>query len=329
MNKNLFFASGPLPSKINIEIAYSHRSQKFKDLFKKCKLKLENQLNRKVLFIQGSASLAIECILSSITINKRILIISNGQFGERSSELFKKYSKKIIIVNNEIDAKKYLNKKIDFFYITQFETSNSKYNDCNNLVKICKSNKIISIVDCVSSYPYYKHPDCDISILSSAKQIGGLPVMGIVTYKPNIERILLDSNEYPGSLSLKKYIIYARENQTPHTSLIPQFISLLRKLDKLNKRTINKQKELINSNSKLFSDLKDIIIGEQISPVITFKVKDIKKCQLFFKKYNIEPYYNNKYMQNTIQCGMYNYSDKKIYIRLHKIIKDAIKKGII
>ena len=103
-------------------------------------------------------------------------------------------------------------------------------------------------------------------------------------------------------------IKYAKNQQTPSTSLIPQFISLDNSLDNMI------TKSQITENCDIF--------GTISKPVLTFKTKNINKLFEIFKKYNIEVYFNPSYMVNTFQISMFNYKNKLYYEMVKEIMDE-------
>jgi aspartate aminotransferase-like enzyme len=285
------YSPGPVPGKWDIDINFSHRSKEFSRLVESVENKLRKtfKLSKEwlIIFTQGSGSSAIETVIQSLQGLMHIKVIENGTFGHRAKELVDKY-------------------KLDNVL---FETSKSLYDD-----NIYRGNNLV-IVDMVSALGYYPIPEnADIVISSSSKILSGLPVMGIVFIK---KKALKYFKKKKGYLDLKTYLdIYDSDKQTPNTPLLPQFISLDKALDNIiTKKQIDKNCEALKIENK---DME--VIGDKC-PVKTIKVKDINKVLNEFKKYNIEVYYNPKYMGNYFQISMFNYRDTKYY----ELIKDILE----
>lgn len=314
-----FFSPGPVPCDLNVSIQYSHRSDGFRTLYKEVKDTIRKELNSKhknILFIQGSATSGIESVLSSLNKRDSILLINNGTFGERATTIAKKYFKTVYNANTVAQAKKYINTKhLDVFLYVQFETSKSINNiKFEALLPLLKKKNIITISDSVSAVGFYDIPKTDIVCTSSSKLLGGIPVLGVVFYNNN----KIFSKE-AGSfyLDIQRYIKSDLHNETPHTSLIPQLLSLK---TNISKRVTKKEIEI---NCKQFTTKKIKIINSKIAPVLTFEApeKDIKKLMKIFKIFNIEPYYNKVYMRNYFQISMFSYHNPYIY----KLINDIIE----
>jgi hypothetical protein len=322
LSERKFYSPGPVPSSEILNIYYSHRSDSFRqdiyDVVSNLGRMVSNKYN--VALIQGSSTSGIECAISS-TVSKDSLFIGldNGIFGARAMAIAKQYTSNIIecktIDELEDQVKKNGNKNPIVFAV-QFETSCSKYNEICIIQDLKKDYDFTFIVDAISAFPYYATPDCDLFIVSSAKQLRGLPVMGIVFYKSNIIDSLVENNFY---LSLKRYIEYGKRFETPNTSLMPQVISLKKHLRGTN---FTVQNYTIRENCKaLHSDiLNKYIINEKYAPVITFGVTKLDILLDSFESYNIFPYFNKSYMGNILQISTFNYTDINYYKILYHIL---------
>lgn len=301
----LIFSPGPVPTEEIIKINFSHRSDEFKKLYKQTKDKLRLMLNipdeYNILFIQGSGTSAIETVLSSLDSQLYPYVVKSGIFGERADIIANRYS----IASYYSNIGKYL-------YYCQFETSQSQYTNLDNMY----DKYDLVIVDSVSSLGFYDLPKADIIIGSSSKILGGLPVMGIVLYNKKAEGYFRNKGDY---LNIIKYIEYDKSNQTPHTSLIPQILSLNNSLGKL----ITKQE--IERNCHVFEGLKEYIVGDNICPVLILKIPNTTQLIQYLINNNIEVYYNPSYMKDYFQISMFNYKDIENYIYVKELIETWLK----
>ena len=94
MNKYLLFTPGPVNIAKNVRAAICkedicHREVDFDRLLQSIENKLlklfelRNRVNYRAVVITGSGTAANEAMLSSVVGDKNILILSNGEFGER------------------------------------------------------------------------------------------------------------------------------------------------------------------------------------------------------------------------------------------------------
>ena len=334
MRDSYLFSPGPVPKKEEIEINFSHRDKEFSDLMVEVKsllLEMAPEYND-VILTQGSASSAIETVFSSLFGKKdKVLILANGAFGNRAASMADYYSNDVEVVNTEEGAMERLSEgDIKYFFAVQFETSLSLYNDLTDHIIFCKNNGVVSIIDAVSAFPFTKVGKPDFLITSSAKQLGGIPVMGVIFYDVNKEYELKETTDY---LSFKKYKQYSLKNQTPHTSLIPQILSLKKSLEDLFSTQIariNFRSAIIANSKDLTEGLEDCILNSPIAPVITFKVKDTKSVVQYLHSKGIKTYFNLFYMKDYIQVSTFNYLESEVpYRELNEVLRGLKEKGLL
>jgi 2-aminoethylphosphonate-pyruvate transaminase len=338
MKHRLLFSPGPIPVNENIDISFSHRDTDFGVMYgevveKLLQLVYDSHYND-VILTQGSASSAIETVLSSVLIpDSKILMLVNGSFGKRAKEMAQFNTANIIIAEDVNDCEDALEteKGITHFFAVQFETSVSKYNHICPLLSICKTQGIVSIVDSVSAFPYYGFTETypDFLITSASKQLGTIPAMGIIFYDKNKNIPLFEKSDY---LNLKKYMEYSLKKQTPHTSLIPQFISLYNQLiAKFYDGTkIRQNRHKIIRNAIILTEgLADNVVNDAISPVVTIQVKNTAEVVRRLNTDGIKVYYNLFYMKDYIQVSTFNYDSIEPYLTLNKYLVEFKKDGLI
>ena len=327
MEDRLLFSPGPVPLEITTRMEYSHRSVGFETLYKSCKEKLEEITGRRILFVQGSASAAIEAVLRHLTGEEpeeyRVAIgmHSNGLFANRAAQLAASMG---MLVKDE--------KEMDLIrpfynagYAVQFETSESRIFDLTSFCDTCKVDGSISVVDSVSAFPYYPLPKADIVILSSAKQLRGLPVLGIIAYREDFIWDFTGQQPKTDYLSLPRIIEYDKKNQTPHTPMMPQFTSLWASLRfGLWKPYVD---EIAKNSRIITTSFKEIVVGEEIAPVITLRVRSQKDVREFLEKRGIEVYFNSSYMVQQIQISTFNYKEHTPYRRLVRNLEICRREG--
>jgi aspartate aminotransferase-like enzyme len=179
----------------------SHRSSNFKELFADTRRLFYEKFpfldDFYIIFIPGSGSVGIESVVYSLE-SKIEKPRYRGRFAERWSNLIDCYN-----YNKSLDETISLE--------VQFETSLSVINNVEN----------IKIVDGISSFPYYNFPStADFFVTCTNKQIGSLVGLSIVFIRKEAVIKLRPSDE--SYLSLRKYIEFAENNQTPYT--FPEFL---------------------------------------------------------------------------------------------------------
>jgi aspartate aminotransferase-like enzyme len=299
-------------------MCFSHRSDEFQELYKEVSERLCHLTGYKnVVFTQGSASSAIETVLSSVLHeDSRLLILVNGEFANRAHKMASFYTKNIEIVQDvpalcrELSAAKY-----DFCFAVQFETSLSIFNELTEAAALCQAQNCHLLSDVVSAFPYYEPPKSKILLATSSKQLRGLPAMGLIFFDDLSDLCLLERSNY---LNLKKYVDYSNKNQTPHTSLIPQFDSLNNALKELD---VAKLRRSVTENAKtLIKGLQSHVLNEQICPVVTFKVSDAHTIVEHLRKAGISIYHNMFYMNYYVQVGCFNYDSPANYEELNDLL---------
>lgn len=313
------FSPGPVPAEYKTELTFSHRSHEFKQLFEDVQHQLVSLSGyRNVAFVQGSASSAIETVLSSVLhADSRLLILINGEFARRASEMAAFYTKHITPVNDIATLEsRLLEEDFDFCFVVQFETSLSIFNNLKRVEELCLERGVHLLADTVSAFPFYEPPKAKIMLSTSSKQLRGLPAMGLIFFNDLEDISLIERSDY---LNLKRYIKYAKEKQTPHTSLIPQFDSLrlsLQNFDLLEHRAVMRRNALA-----LTAGLENAILNDPICPVVTIKVKEAERLVSNLSARGISVYHNFYYMNYYIQVGCFNYADSAVYAELNAYLK--------
>ena len=134
--------------------------------------------NYRAVVITGSGTAANESILSSVVGDKNILILSNGEFGERLYNISKIHNKNTGILKfnwgDQLNLQKidtYLkNNKVDIISMVHHETSSGMLNPIEKIGELSKIHNTMFIVDCVSSAgaELIDVEKCNISFCSSS-----------------------------------------------------------------------------------------------------------------------------------------------------------------
>jgi aspartate aminotransferase-like enzyme len=180
------------------------------------------------------------------------------------------------------------------------------------------------MVDAVSSLGYYHLPDADAIVTSSAKILGGLPVMGIVIVKKDLLNDGHWSYGGPYYLDLRRYVDSAKNGQTPHTSLLPQLISLNNALN----NTIAPETIMRHSQYTANHLTKLERIGDCPAPVLTFKFpKSVNPKKIYNRllDYGIEVYMNPLYHKDQFQISCFSERDIRAYQYMVMVLNYLIK----
>ena len=249
-------------------ISFSHRDKQFIEVYKELKETFSEKFNLQdydILFIGGSGTTAIESVVWS-TLNDIEVSGVGGVFRNKWERLVKTYGK-------EGSSKYYRD-----ILFCQLETSNSSYYE----EIISRWNG--SIVDAISSFPYYDIPKgVNIFVTCVNKQLGGFPGLSIVGVKKSFWNRLKDSDEFT-YLNLRRYHEYGLKNQTPTTTPTQIYEHFLHRLKNFD---IDELRKKINKNSELIVNTigKENTIGDSPCPVITIPKKNIP--EVLARKWNL------------------------------------------
>lgn len=250
MKKLLLFTPGPLNVAQNIRLAaiqkdICHRELDFALLLKSIEEKLllifgvTTTKDYRAVVITGSGTAANESILSSVVGHKKILILSNGEFGERLFKISKGYNKNTFLLDFPWGTpiklsivKQYLqSQKIDFVMMVHHETSSGMLNPLTKISALAKENGALFMVDCVSSAGVeaidMEKNHIAFSSSSSSKAIGSYPGLSCVVGKvTEFEKLRLFGAKTTYLNLYKFYHFLTTVSQTPNTPAIPLFYAL-------------------------------------------------------------------------------------------------------
>ena len=170
MNKYFLFTPGPVNVARNVQEALCkedicHREVEFDRLLQSIENKIlnvfsvHNTSDYRAVVITGSGTAANEAILGSVVGNKNILILSNGEFGDRLYNISKILNKNTFFLEfgwgKKLDLdeiKAYLKSHtIDIVAMVHHETSSGMLNSLEDVGALSKKSGAMFIVDCVSS----------------------------------------------------------------------------------------------------------------------------------------------------------------------------------
>ena len=240
--------------------------------------------------MQGSGTFGVESVLSSsIGKDEKLLILANGAYGERMTDIAKHNKINYVMYTQDYNKKHDLNKIKDILEndkdithvsIVHSETTSGILNDIEEVGKIIKNYNKIFIVDAMSSFggidiPVEKY-DIDFIISSANKCIQGVPGFSFIIAKK--EEILKCKNK-ARSLSLDLYAQWETMNKdgkwrfTSPTHTVLAFNKALDELieeggiEKRYERYFNNNRLLINKMEKL--GFKTYVDLKYQSPIIT------------------------------------------------------------
>ena len=270
MNKYLLFTPGPVNVAENVRVAICkedicHREADFDRLLQSIEGKLlklfeVDSVDYRAVVITGSGTAANESMLSSVVGDKNILILSNGEFGERLHNTSKIHNKNTFLLDfawgegfdlAKIEA--YLKKhNIDVVAMVHHETSSGMLNPLEKVGALSKANGAMFIVDCVSSAgaEVIDMEKCHISFCSSSssKAICSYSGLSFVIGRTEEFEKLKNIPAKTTYLNLFKFYTFIKNfSQTPNTPAVQLFYALKQALDNI----------LNNGVSNHYAELKD------------------------------------------------------------------------
>jgi len=250
MKNFLLFTPGPVNVAKNVRMAVCredicHRETEFECLLQSIENKLlklfeiKNIADYRAVVITGSGTAANESILSSVAGEKNILIISNGEFGERLFRISKVHNKNTFLLEfswgERFDLKiieAYLIKhEIDIVAMVHHETSSGMLNPLEKVGALSKAYGVMYIVDCVSSAgaEVIDMEKCHIAFCSSSssKAIGSYSGLSFVVGKIEEFEKLKYLPVKTTYLNLYKFYHFINTvSQTPNTPAVHLFYAL-------------------------------------------------------------------------------------------------------
>ena len=196
--------------------------------------------------LTGSGTAANESILSSVVGDKNILILSNGEFGERLHAISKIHNKNTFLLNfpwgQGLDLeqiKDHLARhKIDVVAMVHHETSSGILNSLEKVGALVKDSGALYVVDCVSSAGAeaidVKRNNIAFFSSSSSKAIASYPGLSFVIGRASEFEKIKELPVKTAYLNLYKFYTFLKTvYQTPNTPAIPLFYALEQALNNI------------------------------------------------------------------------------------------------
>lgn len=257
ISKQMLLCPGPVMLSDRVRSALlhmdiGHREEEFSDLLDRARLKLSqafgvrNHDKYTSVVITGSGSAANESVLSSLGAGRRILVLTNGEFGERLIDLAEIHQLNVIRFQldwgesfNVSDIEQAIEKaKPDVVAMVHHETSTGMLNPIDAVGKICKKHDKLFYVDAVSSlgaeYVNVEKNNIDFCTASSNKALSSVCGLSFVCGKRTAFESLKDVKSRTSYLSLYKHYHYETKlSQTPNTPAVTAMFALDAALDDL------------------------------------------------------------------------------------------------
>jgi 2-aminoethylphosphonate-pyruvate transaminase len=275
LDKYLLFTPGPVNVGESLRRAICkedicHREPEFDGLLVSIEQKLlslfqiRNRNRYRAVIITGSGTAANEAILSSVVGKGAILILSNGEFGERLYKTSVIHNKRTHLLKQpwgvpfeltQIEA--YLAEyKIDVVAMVHHETCSGMLNPLAKIGALAKANGAIFVVDGVSSVgaEVVDMEACNIAFCSSSssKAVGSYPGLSfIVGRKKQFEKLKRHAAKTTYLNLATFYDFLKGQGQTPNTPAIPLFFALEQALANILLEGVTKRFTRIRDRAEL------------------------------------------------------------------------------
>lgn len=229
----------PVPEQVLLAIAkhpIGHRSGDFSKIIGECNesLKWLHQTSNDVLTLAASGTGAMEAgIINFLSPGDRVLVGSNGKFGQRWGEVAQAYNLNVETITAEwgqpLDPEKFrekleadTEKQIKAVILTHSETSTAVLNDLETINRHVKAHgEALIIVDAVTSLGATNVPvdEWGLDVVGSGSQKGYMipPGLSFVTVSPKAWKAYETAKLPRFYFDLGKYSKTAAKNSTPFT----------------------------------------------------------------------------------------------------------------
>jgi 2-aminoethylphosphonate-pyruvate transaminase len=275
MSENILLTPGPVMVSEAVLSEFSkslifHRYDEFESLFKDTCHQFLKLLNAdpdrfSAVIYTGSGTLANESVLSSaFSANDKVLVISNGDFGERLAHVLTTH--KIPIAHLKLDwftpidlqqvMERFKAEQATAIAMVAMETSTGMLNPVRELSALLKASgqEAQVFVDAVSAIGYEEIDLQNINYMTTVlnKGLEGPPGLSLAC----VDRLSLKPNSAPDSvyLNLHRYLDFGQRHQTPTTPSIPHIRALKVALEQLNHETVAGRKLRYANLTKVLID---------------------------------------------------------------------------
>lgn len=256
------------------DCALSHREESFSTLLQTVQddilriAGISSLSDYTALLITGSGTAANESVLASGTSpDTTVIVLSNGEFGQRLAHISDVYNQTIVIKSNwgeEFDLehlKKLLSSTTSSVMVAMVhhETSTGLLNPVEMVGRICKQYGAKLFVDAISSFAAdpikFEHSGITFLTTSSGKAIASYPGLSVVLGKNDHFREIADYPVRNHYLNLSRFFSEFKTTcQTPNTPAVPLIATLHYCLSKICQEGMTKRHVRLSKLAKYMRD---------------------------------------------------------------------------
>ncbi len=209
-------------------------------------LMLGNTVPNSLIYIASSGTAAMEAVVENcVGPDDHALVINGGAFGHRFCELLEYHHRRYSSIDlkwNESLTAEHLNavdgSKFTMLFVNLHETQTGQLYDIELLSDFCKHNKLLLIVDAIStfladSYDMERY-GIDLTIISSQKGLCLSPGMSFVSFSQRmLDKMSGMSPTASKYFDFKDYLVNIVRGQTPYTPpvlIMYELVDMLKKI---------------------------------------------------------------------------------------------------
>ena len=363
IEKKMLFAPGPVMTTERVKMAalapdICHRRPVFEKLYSDIRNNLLKLFHGEkdeytTVVVSGSGTSSNETVLSSVIEgNKKVLLISNGEFGDRLKNIISCYGIGLNLLEykwaeypdlTEIENELKIDKDVSLISMVHHETSTGMINPVHEVGELARHYNKMYHVDAISAIGgedvNVKRDNIDFCTGVPNKAVGGQTGVSFICVKrASIRRIenIPRRNIY---LNLQHHIREAeKHNQTPNTPSVTMFFTLNEALKELFKEGLDNRIKRYKENAKIIRkglknmNLKFLLSNENyMSNTVTsvFLAKSIEATAFINKMYdNNYVFYPGKgplLKENMFQIANMGNINSEDCIKMCDVLQNVLK----
>ncbi len=228
-----------------LDTTIGHREEEFSTLLRETVAMLRPVVGLtpadayRIAFITGSGTAANEAFLGSVGAVGSVLVLTNGEFGERLLATARRHNRDVgelrfpwqEAIDLDVVAAELSRRRYDLVVVAHHETSSGMLNPVAALAELAHRQGALIAVDAISSIGAERIEvgewGIDVLTGSSGKALSAMPGIGIVVIRESVLAGSTSNPEGPQYLNLHNHFAAMRDlAQTPNTPAVHVFVSL-------------------------------------------------------------------------------------------------------